>query len=162
MLQTIRGFYHHTVQRLANKRPEQLQDGTYMYCPADEALNDCRICAIQVYISRRRLQALIYVEGTCIYKLCQGSKQSQGTPSGIIVFWWEQDLSHWLDLNSYGAIVAQERRKVDCRDYATRRVLTKRAKCSRYEQSTLQIKGFMCGLSPYYFVKKNLPISPVG
>ena len=67
-----------------------------------------------------------------------------------------------LTVNSYGAIVAQERQKVDCRDYATRRVSTKRAKCSRYEQSTLQIKGFMCGLSPYYFVKKNLPISPVG
>ena len=30
--------------------------------------------------------------------------------------------------NSYGAIVAQERQKVNCRDYATRRVSTKRAK----------------------------------
>ena len=40
ILQTIRRRFHHrTVQPLANKRLEQLQDGTYVYCPADEALN---------------------------------------------------------------------------------------------------------------------------
>ena len=73
MLQTIRGFHHRAVRRLASasKRPKQLQDGTYVYCLADEVLNDCRMLPIQVYIiSGRQLQALTYVEGTYIYELC--------------------------------------------------------------------------------------------
>ena len=40
------------------------------------------------------MQALSKVKGTSIYNLCQNST---GTPTGT-VSWWEQDLSHWLDL----------------------------------------------------------------
>ena len=46
-------------------------------------------------------------------------------------------------VNSYYAIVAQERQKVGCRDYATRHVSTKLAKRSRMKQYTLQIKRFI-------------------
>ena len=36
----------------------------------------------------------------------------------------------------FGAIVAQERRKVGCRDYGTRNGHSKRAKRSRHEQNS--------------------------
>ena len=53
------------------------------------------------------------------------------------------------NLNSYGAIVAQERRKAGCRDYATRRVSTERAKPPANEAKYSTNKGlFMYGLSP--------------
>ena len=79
MHQTIQGFYHRTVQRLDNKRPIESQDGTsYVYCPADEALNDCRLHAIHVYIAKRRLHALTDVEGTFIYEICQHPKHCFG------------------------------------------------------------------------------------
>ena len=86
-------------------------------------------------------------------------RQKKGTPNGTVVFWWEQDLSHWLDLNSYGAIVAQERQKVDCCNYATRRVLTKRAKMLAIRAKHSTNKGLY--VWPFT-VKKNLLISPVG
>jgi hypothetical protein len=59
------------------------------------------------------------------------------------------------DFNSLCAIVALERRKLGCRDYATRRVSTERAKRSQMKQNTLQIKGYMYGLSPLPFAQKN-------
>ena len=40
-------------------------------------------------------------------------------------------MSYYINIdqfNSYGAIVAREQQKVDCRDYATRCVSTKKAK----------------------------------
>ena len=55
---------HCTVWRLANKRREQLKDGTYVYCPADGSLSDYSLRPTQVYIARRWLQALTYVKGT--------------------------------------------------------------------------------------------------
>ena len=55
-----------------------------------------------------------------------------------------------FNFNSFGAIVAQERRKVGCRDYATRRDALRERKQPRMKQNTLQIKGFIYGLSPCY------------
>ena len=37
MLNTICGFHHRCCRTLANKRPKQLQNGIYMYYPADKA-----------------------------------------------------------------------------------------------------------------------------
>ena len=62
-------------------------------------------------------------------------------------------------VNSYCAIVAQEQRKVDDRNYLTRYGRSKQLKHLRSKQNTLQIKGFMYGFSPQYIVNKNLLIS---
>jgi len=101
VLNTVRGFHHRASWCLAGERPTRQHDGTYEYCPADEATKTCGLRPIQVYIARRRKHALTYVEKRPIYKLCKNSKRSPGTPSGT-VFWWEQDLSRWLELEEDG------------------------------------------------------------
>ena len=106
MLNTIRGFYHCASQRLANKRPKRLQNGTYVYCNADEALNDCKLLPIQVYITQRRQHTFTCIKKKVIYNLCRTTKKSTSTPTGTI-FWWEQDLSHWIDLTEDGSPLAR-------------------------------------------------------
>ena len=43
MLNSIRSFHHRACQRLADKRPKRLQNGTYWYCPTDEAMRICKL-----------------------------------------------------------------------------------------------------------------------
>ena len=93
MLNIIRGFHHRACWRLADKRPIRLQNGTYLYCPADEAMKICKLSPIQVYIARRKQTVLAYVGKRPIYKLCRKTVRSTGTPTKT-KFWWEQDLSH--------------------------------------------------------------------
>ena len=112
MLHTVRGFHHRAARNLAGKRPKRRQDGTYVYCPADEAMKACGLLPVQVYIARRRKHALTYVEKRPIYELCKTTPRSAGTPSGT-QFWWEQDLSHWIELQKDecpGARVIQDDR----------------------------------------------------
>ena len=97
MLNTIRGFHHCACRRLADKRPRRRQNGTYEYCSADEAMRICKLSPIQVYIARRRQTILAYVVKRPIYKLCRAAVRSAGTPTRT-KFWWEQDLSHWIEL----------------------------------------------------------------
>ena len=97
MLDSIRGFHHRACRRLADKRPKRRQDGTYCICPADEAMRICKLSPIQVYIARRRQTILAYVVKRPIYKLCRAVVRSAGTPTRT-KFWWEQDLSHWIEL----------------------------------------------------------------
>ena len=106
MLNTVRGFHHRAVRNLAGMRPKRQQDGTYVYCPADEALKTCGVLPVQVYIARRRKHALTYVEKRPIYELCKATSRSPGTPSGT-QFWWEQDLSHWMELRKDGCCRAR-------------------------------------------------------
>jgi len=106
MLNTVRGFHHRASRCLAGERPTRQQDGTYEYCPADEAMKTCGLRPIQVYIARRRKHALTYVETRPIYQLCKNSKRSPGTPSRT-VFWWEQDLSGWIELEKDGCAEAR-------------------------------------------------------
>jgi len=54
-----------------------------------------------MYIARRWKHALTYVEKRPIYELCKATSRSPGTPSGT-QFWWEQDLSHWMELRKDG------------------------------------------------------------
>ena len=97
MLNTIRGFHHHAYRRLADKRLIPRQNGTYLYFSADKAMKICKLSPIQVYIARRRQTVLAHVVKRPIYKLCRKTVQSAGTPT-MTKFWWEQDLSHWLEL----------------------------------------------------------------
>ena len=97
MLNSIHGFHHCACWQLAEKRPRRRQNGTYWYCPADEAMRICKLSPIQVYISRRRQTVLAYVMKRPICKLCKEVVQSTGTPIRT-EFWWEQDLSHWIEL----------------------------------------------------------------
>ena len=106
MLNTIRGFHHCASRRLANKRPKRLQNSIYVYCKADEARKDCKLLPIQVYIARQRQHALTYIEKKVIYNICCTTEKSTGTPTGT-VFWWEQDLSHWMDLTEDGSPLAR-------------------------------------------------------
>ena len=93
MLNTIRGFHHRACWQLADKKPIRRQNGTYLYCPADEAMKICKLRPIQVYIARRRQTVLAYVAKRPIYKRCRAAIRSAGTPTSTN-FWWEQDLSH--------------------------------------------------------------------
>ena len=97
MLNTIRGFHHRACWRLADKRAIRRQNGSYWYCPADEAMKICKLSSIQVYIARRRQNVLAYVVKRPIYKLCRKAVQSAGT-STRTKFCREQDLSHWIEL----------------------------------------------------------------
>ena len=40
MLNTIRGFHHCACRWLTDKKPIRRQNGTYWYCPADEAMEE--------------------------------------------------------------------------------------------------------------------------
>ena len=102
MLNTIRGFHHRCCRQLADKRPKRLQNGTYVYCPADEAMKACKLRPIQVYIARRRHNIKTYVVKRPIYKLCKEATRSPGTPTRT-QFWWDQDLDHWLELGEDGS-----------------------------------------------------------
>ena len=102
MLTSIRGFHHRCCRRLADKRPQRLQNGTYVYCTADEAMKFCKLRPIQVYIARRRHKIKTYVVERPIYKLCKEATRSPGTPTRT-QFWWDQDLDHWLDLGKDGS-----------------------------------------------------------
>ena len=97
MVNTIRGFHYRACRRLGDKRPIRRQHGTYWYCPADEAMRICKLNPIQVYIARRRQMVLVYIVKRPIYKLCRKEVRSAGTPTRT-KFWWEQDLSHWIEL----------------------------------------------------------------
>ena len=103
MLSSIQGFHHRCCRRLADKRLKRLQNGTYVYCPADEALKFCKLRPIQVYIARRRHNIKVYVVKRPIYKLCRKAVRSPGTPTRT-QFWWEQDLDHWLELEKDGSL----------------------------------------------------------
>ena len=81
MLLSIRGFHHRCCWRLADKRPKRLQNDTYVYCPADEAMKFCKLRPIQVYIARRRHNIKTYVVKRPIYKLCKEATRSPGTPT---------------------------------------------------------------------------------
>ena len=80
MLNTIRGSHQRSCRRLADKRPKSQQNGTYWYCPADEAMRICKLIPIQVYIARRRKAVLAFVVKRPIYKLCREAVRSVGTP----------------------------------------------------------------------------------
>ena len=97
MLTTIRGFHHHACRQLVDKRPLRQQNGTYQYYSADKATRICKLSPIQVYIVRRRQTVLAYIVKRSIYKLCRKAVRSTGTLTRTR-FWWEQDLSHWIDL----------------------------------------------------------------
>ena len=97
ILNTIRGFYHRACWRLADKRPRRQENGTYWYYHADEVMKICKLFPIKVYIARRRQTILAYTKKRPIYKLCREAVRSAGTPTRTR-FWWEQDLSHWIDL----------------------------------------------------------------
>ena len=96
MLNTMRGFHHRASRRLASKRG-RYWNGTYLSCPVDEAMRDCKLFPILVYIARRRQTILTYVEIREIYKLCRRATMSPGILTKT-QFWWEQDLSHWMDI----------------------------------------------------------------
>ena len=98
ILNTIRGFHHRACWQLADKRPKRQQNGTYWYCPADEAMRICKLHPIQVYIAQRRQKVLAYVVKRLNYKLCREAVRSAGTPTRTKI-WWEQDLSHWIELS---------------------------------------------------------------
>ena len=97
MMNTIRGFHHRACRRLADKKPIRRQNGTYLYFSADKAMKICKLSPIQVYIARRRQTVLAHVVKRPIYKLCRRTVRSVGTPTRT-KFWWEQDLSHWIEL----------------------------------------------------------------
>ena len=97
MLNSICGFHHRACQRLADNRPRRLQNSTYWYYPADEAMRICKLSPIQVYIARRKQTVLAYVLKRLIYKLCREAVRSAGTLTRT-KFWWEQDLSYWIEL----------------------------------------------------------------
>ena len=80
MLSTIRGFYHRAYQWLIDKKPRRQQNGTYKYCPVDEATEVCILRPIQVYISQRRQHILTYILKTKIYNLCREVVRTPGTP----------------------------------------------------------------------------------
>ena len=42
MLNTIHRFHHRSCQRITDQRPRRQQNGTYWYCPADEAMRICK------------------------------------------------------------------------------------------------------------------------
>ena len=69
---------------LTSKKPKLLQNGTYEYCKADEAMRDCKLLPIQVYIAWRRQHVYTYIEKKLIYALCKTTKRSTGTPTGIV------------------------------------------------------------------------------
>ena len=97
MVDTVRGFHHRAARFLSGSPPRRLQDGTYWYLPADDAMEACGLLPIQVYIARRWARTLDYVQQRPIYDLCANTRRAPGTPSGT-VFWWEQDLSLWLEV----------------------------------------------------------------
>ena len=99
MVDTVRGFHHRAARFLSGNPPRRLQNGTYLYLPADEAMEACGFLPIQVYIARRRARTLDYVQQRPIYDLCANALRAPGTPSGT-VFWWEQDLRPWLEVRS--------------------------------------------------------------
>ena len=94
MVNAVRGFHHRAARLLSGNPPRRLQNGTYLYQPADEAMEACGLLPIQVYIARRWRRTLDYVQKRPIYELCINSRRAPGTPSGT-TFWWEQDLSPW-------------------------------------------------------------------
>ena len=96
MVDTVRGFHHKAARLLSGNPPRRLQNGTYWYLPADEAMEACGLLPIQVYIARRWARTLDYVQQRPIYDLCANALRAPGTPSGT-VFWWEQDLRPWLE-----------------------------------------------------------------
>ena len=51
MLKAVVGFHNRADRRLAGRPPKRLQDGTFEYCPAMEALLASGLRPIQVYIS---------------------------------------------------------------------------------------------------------------
>ena len=93
----MRGFHHCACRRFADKRPIRRQNGTYRYCPTDEAMKICKLSPIQVYIAKRRQTVLAYVVKRLIYKLCREALRSTGTPTRT-KFWREQYLFHWMEL----------------------------------------------------------------
>ena len=97
MLNTIRSFHHRACRWLADRRPIKRQNGTYLYFQASKAMKICKISPIQVYIARRRQTVLAHVVKRPIYKLCRKALRSVGTPFRT-KFWWDQDLSHWIEL----------------------------------------------------------------
>ena len=97
MVNTVRGFHHRAVRLLSGSPPRRLQNGTYVYRPADEAMEACGLLPIQVYIARRWSRILTHAKKRPIYALCKATQRAPGTPTRT-VFWWEQDLSLWLDL----------------------------------------------------------------
>ena len=58
-------------------------------------------------------------------------------------------------INSYGAIVKQERRKVGCRNYTTRRVLIERAKMLANETKYFSYKGLYVWLFTVQLCKQK-------
>jgi hypothetical protein len=82
---------------LSGNLPRRLRNGTFEYCPVDEALGMCHLRPVQVYIAQRQARILAHVERRPIYNLCKAAKRASGTPAGA-KFWWEQDLSHWVDI----------------------------------------------------------------
>ena len=51
-------------------------------------------------IAQRQQHVHTYIKKQLIYELCQTTKRSTGTPTGP-VFWWKQDLLHWMDLKDH-------------------------------------------------------------
>ena len=78
MLLSIRRFHHRCYRQLADKRPKQLQNGTYVYCPADEAMKFYKLRPIQVYIARRRYNIKAYIVKRPVYKLYKEAMRSPG------------------------------------------------------------------------------------
>ena len=97
MVVAIRGFHHRAARLLSGKLPRRRPDGSFEYCPADDALKMCSLQPVQVYIARRRDHLLTYVRGRPIYAQCRTAPRAPGTPSRTR-FWWEQDLSQWADI----------------------------------------------------------------
>ena len=98
MLNTVCGFHHHTCWWLADKKPIRRWNDTYWYCPTDEAMKIYKLSLIQKFIARERQTVLAYVMKRPIYKLCIKAVRSVGTPTRT-KFSWEQDLSHWRELD---------------------------------------------------------------
>jgi hypothetical protein len=97
MVNAVRGFHHRASRLLSGNLPRCLRNGTFEYCPVDEALAMCHLRPVQVYIARRQSRILAYVERRPIYNLCKAAKRASGTPTGT-KFWWEQDLSQWAEI----------------------------------------------------------------
>ena len=75
--------------------------------PMNEALGDCKLLPIQVYIARRLHHVHTNIDKKLIiYELYQTTKRNAGTPTGT-VFWWEQDLLYWRELTEDGYPLAK-------------------------------------------------------
>ena len=93
---TICGFHHCACQGLADKKLRRQQKETYKYCPTNKAMMEvCKVC-LSEYILQGEEKILAYIEKKPIYQLCREAVSNPETPTRT-KFWWNQDLSYWID-----------------------------------------------------------------